>query len=427
MKKLNRISHLLLALVLPFTLFWPNDQPFVADVLPLYVTPGMYASDFVLLVMFTTQTIALLQHSFSVRVFFRNPGNRHRILLGAVLTLIPLLAAGSIPGALSPALAAWTSLRWFLCAGLYWALAFGDFPLLPFARAFLAGLALQSLIGLGQTATGHPLGLPGELALDPSIPRAAVLYTPLGAWLRAYGLTFHPNVLGGFLFGGLALMPGLFKQPGWRWLGLLLGAGLVATFSRSAWLAALVVFPLLLVWIFKKEPSQRKPLLIALAAAVLMAVAASSFWLPPLLSRLDVNKSAAEIASLEARGELLQIALSLIRSRPLVGVGAGNFPLAQMAYLTIDPPHYVHNVAMLLASEVGVAGGIAWIFLWVYPVLQLSTRSNKSGWLYPLAAAWFGLGIIALWDSYPWALECGRLLSATLLAFLARELDNPTV
>lgn len=424
MKKFENIIISVFAFLLPFTIFSPIGRPFVAGVLPIYVTPGVYAGDVAVLLVCLTSLFSSGGSSFSLLGFLKNAAHRNRLILGGILTAIPLIAAVGIPTALSPGLAAWFVFRWFLCVMLYWALAFGKFALPVFSRAFLVGLILQALVGLGQTISGHPLGLPGELALDPSQPRAAVLYTSSGQWLRAYGLTFHPNVLGGFLFSGLMLGVGLMKQSGWRWVGLVLGCGLVVTFSRSAWLATLVVFLPLVVWRLKNFSFPKKGFSLLSAAVFLIVLVTAPFVVPPLLSRLNVTDSISEMASIGARGELLNLSVDLIRSRPFTGVGAGNFPIAQMDFATQDPPHYVHNVGLLLAAEVGILGGGLWILLWLLPILWIPLQRVKSDWIYPLAAIWFGIGVIALWDSYPWAIESGRLLSVTVLAFLSKELDS---
>jgi hypothetical protein len=141
---------------------------------------------------------------------------------------------------------------------------------------------------------------------------------------------------------------------------------------------------------------------------------------------LNPFSSFAEYTSLSRRGELIRIALDSIFQKPLSGVGAGNFPLAVMRAGSIATPHYVHNVPLLLAAEVGILPGILWYLLWFYPVLLLRTRISESRhWTVVLVGAWFGLGIISLWDFYPWGLESGRLLTVTMLAFITRSLRDP--
>ena len=55
-----------------------------------------------------------------------------------------------------------------------------------------------------------------------------------------------------------------------------------------------------------------------------------------------------------------RVALNVIATHPLLGIGAGASPLAtQRAGMT---PNYPHNVALMLGAEVGVAGGLLWVY-----------------------------------------------------------------
>ena len=107
-------------------------------------------------------------------------------------------------------------------------------------------VVIQGGVGVAQFVFQHDLGLPalGELALDPEVRGVSVLMTEEGQrWLRAYGLTGHPNLLAALLTVLLLLLLlDLPKQQGVR-RALLVGVcvvgvlGLLATVSRAAWLA----------------------------------------------------------------------------------------------------------------------------------------------------------------------------------------------
>ena len=87
---------------------------------------------------------------------------------------------------------------------------------------------------------------------------------------------------------------------------------------------------------------------------------------------------------------------------------------------------YVHNVPLMLAAEVGVPGGLAWVWLWIAPLVLLVKRRYHL--THPeigaLVMSVFAVGIIALWDSYPWSLESGRLLSIMLFGLLVGSLQQ---
>jgi hypothetical protein len=202
----------------------------------------------------------------------------------------------------------------------------------------------------------------------------------------------------------------------------LVGLGLVLSFSRSAWLAAGLILPPTIVWVYWRSPSLRRPLLWTLVPACVCVIIGIVLLKNQILTRLNPLQSISEYTSLSERGHLISIALDDIRGHLLTGIGAGNFPLSMLAYETLDPPHYVHNVPLLLAAEVGILGGLIWCWLWLVPSMTL-VRFWQSDNIFPvvLIATWFAWCSISLWDSYPWALESGRLFSITLLAWITKE------
>jgi len=110
-------------------------------------------------------------------------------------------------------------------------------------------------------------------------------------------------------------------------------------------------------------------------------------------------------------------ALPIIRENLLLGVGAGNYPLARRARLTPESVGIgyvpVHNVPLLVTAELGVAAGLAWVLLMVGPLIWvLSNRSpprfgfHSLLWLGPLLVLLF----VGLWEFTPWATQDGRVL-----------------
>ena len=128
--------------------------------------------------------------------------------------------------AISPLLASYTVLRWALAFFLLVALKNSHVPLAKMVRVFLLGLGVHVAIGLVQFLIRGPIGMPGEMALDPNQYQAPIISVAGVRWLRAYGLTFNPNVLGGFLAAGLLLGLPLLNQRWARLLWWFLGIGL---------------------------------------------------------------------------------------------------------------------------------------------------------------------------------------------------------
>ena len=120
---------------------------------------------------------------------------------------------------------------------------------------------------------------------------------------------------------------------------------------------------------------------------------------------------------------MAEAAFRTIMAHPLVGIGPGTFPLTMLIEHTRSTPQYVHNVPLLLASEVGVAGGVLWLWIWFAAarILVFCWR-RLSAWAVAALAAGGAIAVISLFDSYHWSLQSGRLLTAIVLALADRAL-----
>ena len=405
-----------LVLLLPLSMYRPSGSSVAPGILDLYATPVLYLSDVVV-------GIILLAGLLNIRPHRR----RRKLSLTVPLLTLAGLAILTTPWALSPGLAAYTALRWLVAAGVYFELVQSDLPIKPLVTVFLVGLGFQTLIGLGQVLRQGPLGLPGELALGLNRLGASVIMVGETPWLRAYGLTFHPNVFGGFLMAGLLLGLPLLTQRPIQILWCFLGVGLLLSFSRSAWLATALTLPPTAGWLAWHRPALRRPLGVIFGGVIVIMVVGSALLWGQIQSRVGSTAAVIESRSWIERGELIAVALDLIAERPLTGVGAGNFSLAMLAADSAAIPQPVHNVPLLLAAEVGLVGGGLWFWLWLGPWLALDRPwHDLNPWFVVLIGAWFGLGVISLWDSYPWGLNAGRLLTVTLLALISRTAEGVT-
>jgi hypothetical protein len=425
-----QIAYDLFALLIPFSTFWPSGRWTVAGIDEIYVAPLFYLSDLALIGLLLTAFFCGLLVYGSLfrgslfRGYQKDPAQvrflwREYPLLIALLALC-CLALLTTPFALNLSLAAYTTLRWCLAAAIALHLTFAPFDWQRFVKVFLLGLLIQALVGMGQVLLQRPLGLPGEMALPLSQPGAAVVAIAGQNWLRAYGLTFHPNVFGGYLVIALLLtMPFLLRISGWHLVWWLLWAGLIITFSRAAFLAAMITVPIAALWLYWQRPACRRSFGIAIAGLLLVGAGGAALFSEQLATRLGMGH-VTEWLSLGEREAQLQVALGIISTRPVAGVGAGNFPLA-VSQSAIDVSIEVralpvHNVPLLLASEVGVLGGALWIWALIMAlVLLFKWKERRNEWVVVGLCGWLALGIIALFDFYPWGLNAGRLLSATVV------------
>jgi O-antigen ligase len=405
-----------LVLLMPFGAALPLTRPLASGIYWLHVTPALEATD-------AAALLLVLLSIAAPRRPARRRGGANAVQLLAALTV---LGALSVLHAWLPSLAVASTVRWAFAAAVCWALADADVPIEQLVAVFVAGLALQSLVAIVQVIRQAPLGLPGELASLPAWRGASIVTLGSGRWLRGYGLTFHPNVLGGFLTVGLILSLPLLGSRMVQLVCGVMSVALLATFSRSAWLATAVILPPTAVWMWRHDRVARRGLVLAAVMVVAGLSAAGWTWRDSILARIGLaarpgvvttSAAAAIIQHLkfDDRFALTTVALRVIADHPILGIGAGNSPLAEQRAGIV--PLYPHNVALMLAAEVGIAGGLLWFSLMGTAAWRLS-QSPSTTWLVAGAAALAALQIIGLLDCYPWSLNAGRLLTVTVLAII---------
>lgn len=418
----QRAAAYLFIVLIPFSVSVPLMPPLARGVLPLFVTPGLEAADLVALLLLLSVALEPQPAAANAR--------RRQASLVAPLALLAVLGFVGASSALSPPLALYSATRWLFAAGVCWALARAEIRQRRLVAVLVLVLIVHAVIGVAQVLKQTPLGLSGEMALSPGAEGASVVTIGTHRWLRAYGLTFHPNVLGGYLAVSLVLALPLLDRLLWRLAWGILFFGMLATFSRSAGLATGLCVPASVLWLWRHQPHLRRGLGITLAGAVCIALVAGWVWRDRLSTRLGVvpvevsssPRSATAILERLSRDvadrvQMNRFALGVTAAHPLVGIGAGNMPLAFMS--VGRRADYVHNVPLLLAAEVGIFGALIWLWLLIGAgALLRNAQPRPDPWLVVAVAAFVELQIIALFDCYPWSLNAGRMLTATVLAMI---------
>jgi O-antigen ligase len=305
-----------------------------------------------------------------------------------------------------------------------------------------AGMVLQAAVAVPQFIQGRSLGLNrlGEVVVAAAWPGASVVMVGEARWLRAYGLTQHPNLLAGCLMAMLLLVTGYYlAQRGWQRLPLLaalgLGfTGLLLTFSRAAWLGTLaggLAALALLAWAWRRGQWQPNRTTVALLAIVLLVLGTTFLTLnwPLLQPRLGFTAQGTEIRSVEARKMQVPAAWALIQKRPVLGVGLGNYPAALyhlVPELIASYPVYqpVYNVLLLVTAELGLPGGLLWLGLisLPWPSLWLRRRQIRlTPWWAGVSGALLALVVVSFFDFYVWTSHQGRLILWLVLGLWARE------
>lgn len=296
----------------------------------------------------------------------------------------------------------------------------------PRLRPILAVVILiQGVVACLQFALQRDLGLTflGELPLNPAFSGVTVLQARGEPWLRAYGLTAHPNLVGALLALCLLLLL-VRNREGWRggavlWLPVLaLGfAGLFFSFSRTAWLGAgagLVVWFLLRRRVGAAAP--RTNYLWLLLPAILL-VLALIFYGDLVISRFANLQEPLEARSISQRLADARLALQLAAEHPWLGVGLGRNVHAAMR-LSLEADR-VHNVFLLSAAELGLPGLIlvSWLLLGPLAAYYSLYRRGQYARCAAGVAPWLLIVVVNQFDVTLWL--TGNWQTAILFALAA--------
>ncbi len=303
--------------------------------------------------------------------------------------------------------------------------------------SFIIGCAIAGFLGIyqftsQQTFSQKWLGLalhdPAELGT--SVVEATAPDGMLERWLRAYGPLDHPNMFGGLMALGLifALWSAKSrtdeKNSITNMMSVLamvgLSGGLIVSFSRSAWLAALLGIILVLAFEAKKSRAALQNLWLPLSTCVLVAAlfAIPYYYLvtPRVFghTRLE-NKSAIE------RVSGLRESWTLFKQHPIIGHGLGNYGLALHS---TEPKQIVwfyqpvHNALALLLTEIGVFGSLIFFFLIIILVIRAWRVSSDRALTLGLIGACL---MLILFDHWLVSLHAGIIIGASGLGLMLKN------
>lgn len=283
-------------------------------------------------------------------------------------------------------------------------------------KPILAGLlfagCVQALIGLYEFVGGSG---------------AAHLWILDNRFFRAFGTYGQPNPFGahmelilvlacGALFGAIAA-----RRIGWG-IGLLtacgiLGAGLIASWSRGAWLgagaglAAMIFFAPRRRWVGANLVIGGGLLFVTLAGFGLLpgsVVARLSDFAQDLTGIEDVRGqeiSNERYAVLERLAHW-QAAVGMINDHPWLGVGFGNYEVAYPRYALMNwkyPLGHAHNYYLNVFAETGLVGFLSYISGWlalIFITIRVLPRLSglDRGVAIGLIGVWIALSVHSVFD-----------------------------
>ena len=305
----------------------------------------------------------------------RSFGLRLAFPLGLFVSLILI----SVPGAFSYSAALREVLRWMEFVGLYLFVAtyLRLSHVVSFVGVTLAAGCAEAAVGIYQTVQG--VG-----------PEGFLLF---GRFIRGYGTFEQPNPFSGYL--GL-VMPLAYAfliaggrrlwSQGWRgrgyWLlagaGLaVMGAGLLASWSRGAWLGFAGAFVVMSISINRKAPL----LFLLLCLVVLFVLLLGAFDALPTVIVERLTDFASYLGVWDVRGIEVtpqnfailervahwQAAWGMFETRPWLGVGIGNYAATYSQHALPgwgDSLGHAHNFYLNILAEAGLVGLLGYLFFW---------------------------------------------------------------
>ena len=283
--------------------------------------------------------------------------------------------------------------------------------------ATVSALLFQSIVALYQfffqkSLTGY---LPfGEVSFSSQLIAKGTFFMG-NIYKLPYGTTVHPNVLAGFsVVVFLLLLARKDVQPSRKYMAILfLLVSIVCFLTQSVSAACALLLGSILHYALRSQTKLHKIFRYLLVCIPLLSFL---FFARPSLSS-NTNSSIAR------RSQLQTIAIRMITTHPLTGIGWNNFTLYQESYgyvaSTVRFLQPVHNVFLLLIAELGITG---WVICIVIFVLVFKARSS----FLPVI---FALIFISSFDHYFLTLTTGRmlLLLCILIYFLPRRMTKEEV
>ncbi len=419
---LLRLAFAATIILIPFrmrlTLLARPQLPIYGD----YTDLLLFASDILLVA-----TLALWLASLALEP--------RRVKTGPSFLSIPIagvtvLALVSVVSSVDPVISIDNAIRLVLLGGLYLfvlnEITSINYLILPVAIQ----IAIQSVVGIAQVLQQHSIGLPllQELNLDPAWSGVSIVSAEGVRSLRAYGLSDHPNILGGCLAFGLLMIATLYAGTETRWHAVMAGVfalgavALLLTFSRAAWLAFAggAVFCAFVFWRTRQRAAIVRWFNLAGASALLLL---PFVWhnAPYLGARLDAGNAFSQVAietrSLVERDRLAQAAFQIFGEHPLLGIGVGALPQAEQirypdfgAFNAYYQP--AHFVLLDVAAETGVIGALFYFAAMLAPWLALWLNRRRlifSPALIGISGVLLAVTLVGFFDYYTWLLAPGRL------------------
>lgn len=291
------------------------------------------------------------------------------------------------------------------------------------AAVIAASAFFQSLVAVLQFKFFRSLGLRllGEPVVNVFTENIARFRIDGSMFLRSFGTLPHANILAAFLVLGLICFFYFYLRSGSQkiWYRLALAVGLfflflalLFTFSRSGWLVAAIVIFLIVLWGLLNKDFRKQTLSLFMILISIFYLLFSNFgWL--ILPRASLSTGEPSVSY---RWIYNKIGLEIIKENPL-GIGLGNqlfYAVEKDLYRPAGITHQrdwqpVHNIYLLIASEVGTLGLLVFL-VFLFKSVKAVWKTDDKLKLITIYSLLFTSLLFGLVDHFPWTLQSGRLM-----------------
>ncbi len=397
--------------------FWPNWSH-IWGIRVDYLSPTVYLTDILVILLITAWLISSFLNKKRTTKSYKSIKPKVFLAIPLLLLVILNIYFSAFPQA---SLIKWAKILLFVLLGLY----IVTNKQFEFKSWFIKPLSISViffvLVGLTQFLTGHTVGgfmyLLGERSFSITTTGVALINLLGRQYLRAYSTFSHPNSFSGYLIVSLAFL--VFsvnkKDKNSRLIYTAIVAaivGIIITFSKGV-LAAVVVVAFIYYITVLTKGSLRKFSLALLYLSIFISMLVSVVSENILINEVKLSEG------VEKRLELNHIAGNLIAKRPLLGTGLNNFiyeipeqSLVTSVFWWLQP---VHNIFLLIFSEVGIVGLLALFYL-LYAVIKKTRTRNIAAILSVVAIL-----ITGMFDHYWLTLQQNMLMFTFVVGLSLRK------
>ena len=259
----------------------------------------------------------------------------------------------------------------------------------------------------------------GEPVADATMKGVARVTIDGVSYLRSFGTLPHANILAAFLvLGFITLAYAYFtsaREQKFSRVASVVGMvtilfALGFTFSRSGWL--IVGFSILAILTYGFTKHEFRRIALGFLGVILISGALLAYYFGwAIAPRAGFVKGEA---SVDHRVFYNEIGIALIKSHPF-GVGIGNQVIvadqnglyAEKGLTQIWLAQPVHNIYILIASELGILGIIVFLILLFYAFRAVRLKYPKLVFAGIMFGSLLAFGLV---DHFPWDLHAGRLM-----------------